>query len=122
MTVLKINVVGEDHAENADHIDWKDNLVGKSFSHYLSHPPIDIVYTWVNGSDPRQITGAPLRFLWPPLVVGTFLRQGPSGAPRSYLSSPNVTIFFLALTRAKLEILEGKNMTGSRSIFSFWPS
>jgi hypothetical protein len=57
-SVLKINIIGEDLDDSADHVDWKDNLVGKSFFNYMSYPPTDIVYTWVNGSDPRQITGA----------------------------------------------------------------
>lgn len=60
-SIFKINVVGEDNYGNADHVNWKDNLVGKSFFDSLAFPPIDIVYTWVNGSDPRQITG-PLGF------------------------------------------------------------
>ena len=31
--------------------DWKDNLRGRSFESFLCHEPIDVVYTWVNGSD-----------------------------------------------------------------------
>jgi hypothetical protein len=31
-----------------------DNLAGKSYEHEMSFLPIDVVYTWVNGSDPAQ--------------------------------------------------------------------
>uniref|UniRef100_A0A6B2KXE3 EF-hand domain-containing protein n=1 Tax=Arcella intermedia TaxID=1963864 RepID=A0A6B2KXE3_9EUKA len=34
---------------------WTDNIAFKSFEEQLCAEPIDIVYTWVNGSDPRQI-------------------------------------------------------------------
>lgn len=41
---------------------YQDNLVGKSFQTRLCSPlPIDVVYTWVNGSDPRLL--AELRLL-----------------------------------------------------------
>ena len=29
-----------------------DNIGGQSFEEALSYGPIDVVYTWVNGSDP----------------------------------------------------------------------
>lgn len=34
-----------------------DNISGKNMEHIMAFPPVDIVYTWVNGSDPRQIEG-----------------------------------------------------------------
>ena len=35
---------------------YYDNIVGKSFQSRLCLPqPIDVVYTWVNGSDPKLI-------------------------------------------------------------------
>ena len=34
---------------------WRDNIGGKSYRRYLLPEPIDIVYTWVNGSDPEHI-------------------------------------------------------------------
>ncbi|CAG0920675.1 unnamed protein product, partial [Notodromas monacha] len=34
---------------------YDDNILGKSFQSKLcQHVPIDVVYTWVNGSDPRR--------------------------------------------------------------------
>jgi UDP-N-acetylglucosamine-lysosomal-enzyme len=32
--------------------DFTDNVAGIDMSHRMSVPPVDIVYTWVNGSDP----------------------------------------------------------------------
>ncbi len=32
--------------------DFVDNIAGKSFESRMCLPPVDIVYTWVNGSDP----------------------------------------------------------------------
>ena len=32
--------------------DFRDNIAKRSFEDYLCHEPIDVVYTWVNGSDP----------------------------------------------------------------------
>tara|TARA_A100001015_G_scaffold311207_1_gene414002 strand:+ start:592 stop:816 length:225 start_codon:yes stop_codon:yes gene_type:complete len=32
---------------------FSDNIVGKNFEEELCAPAIDVVYTWVNGSDPR---------------------------------------------------------------------
>jgi hypothetical protein len=32
--------------------DWADNIGGQSYQMMLSPDPIDVVYTWVNGSDP----------------------------------------------------------------------
>ena len=40
-----------------DHFDWSDNLAARSFEDRLLLGPIDVVYTWVNGSDPIQIQG-----------------------------------------------------------------
>lgn len=37
--------------------DWTDNIAGQSYYDSLCAQPIDIVYTWVNGSDPKQIEG-----------------------------------------------------------------
>lgn len=34
-----------------------DNLAGANFEYRLKSPPVDIVYTWVNGSDPRHARG-----------------------------------------------------------------
>ena len=34
-----------------------DNIGGRSYEEQLCTNGIDIVYTWVNGSDPRQIKG-----------------------------------------------------------------
>jgi hypothetical protein len=34
---------------------YRDNLKGVSFEGMLSYGPIDVVYTWVNGSDPRWL-------------------------------------------------------------------
>lgn len=31
-----------------------DNISGKNQEHIMTFPPVDIVYTWVNGSDPKQ--------------------------------------------------------------------
>ena len=31
---------------------WADNIAGHSYQELLAAPEIDIVYTWVNGSDP----------------------------------------------------------------------
>jgi UDP-N-acetylglucosamine-lysosomal-enzyme len=31
---------------------FRDNLRGVSYEDVLSYGPIDVVYTWVNGSDP----------------------------------------------------------------------
>jgi UDP-N-acetylglucosamine-lysosomal-enzyme len=39
--------------EHCARSDWTNNLRGISFEDRLAHEPIDIVYTWVNGSDPR---------------------------------------------------------------------
>lgn len=36
--------------------DWRDNL-GDTCYNGVCAPTIDIVYTWVNGSDPKQIEG-----------------------------------------------------------------
>lgn len=36
---------------------YLDNLAGKSFESRLCLPEVDIVYTWVNGSDPRLQAG-----------------------------------------------------------------
>ena len=36
-------------------MNWKDNLRGRSFEKYLCYEPIDVVYTWVNGSDSRLL-------------------------------------------------------------------
>ena len=33
--------------------DYFDNLVERSFEDRMCLPPVDVVYTWVNGSDPR---------------------------------------------------------------------
>jgi hypothetical protein len=33
-------------------VGWKDNIGGVDVSHRTSFGPIDVVYTWVNGSDP----------------------------------------------------------------------
>eukprot|EP01113_Clastostelium_recurvatum_P003511 TRINITY_DN1152_c0_g1_i5.p1 TRINITY_DN1152_c0_g1~~TRINITY_DN1152_c0_g1_i5.p1 ORF type:complete len:1635 (-),score=329.21 TRINITY_DN1152_c0_g1_i5:43-4947(-) len=35
-------------------IDYLDNIGHRSYEHVLCSTPIDIVYTWVNGSDPRH--------------------------------------------------------------------
>jgi hypothetical protein len=35
-----------------------DNISGRDQQHILNSPPVDIVYTWVNGSDPKQIKGS----------------------------------------------------------------
>lgn len=35
--------------------DYRDNLAGVSQELLLSYGPIDVVYTWVNGSDPRWL-------------------------------------------------------------------
>jgi hypothetical protein len=35
-----------------------DNIAGANQEHILNSPTIDLVYTWVNGSDPRQIKGS----------------------------------------------------------------
>ncbi|KAL6078212.1 N-acetylglucosamine-1-phosphate transferase subunits alpha and beta [Balamuthia mandrillaris] len=35
--------------------DWGNNIVGRSFEDNLCAPEIDVVYTWVNGSDPRLL-------------------------------------------------------------------
>jgi hypothetical protein len=48
---------------SADHIDWTDNLASTSFADSLIPEPIDIVYTWVNGSDPRQMDGTGYSYL-----------------------------------------------------------
>ena len=37
-----------------------DNIAGTNQEHIVNAPVIDIVYTWVNGSDPRQIKCASL--------------------------------------------------------------
>ncbi|KAK5580536.1 hypothetical protein RB653_000556 [Dictyostelium firmibasis] len=34
---------------------WEDNVGGKSYQNILCSQPIDVVYTWVNGSDPKLI-------------------------------------------------------------------
>jgi len=34
---------------------YKDNISGRNFEEMLSYGPIDVVYTWVNGSDPRWL-------------------------------------------------------------------
>eukprot|EP00762_Andalucia_godoyi_P002468 ANDGO_02653.mRNA.1 Exopolysaccharide phosphotransferase SCO2594 len=39
--------------KNCDRV-FSDNIAGKSFESELCSPEIDIVYTWVNGKDPRQ--------------------------------------------------------------------
>lgn len=39
-----------------------DNISGKNQEYVMSSPPVDIVYTWVNGSDPRQIEGSSAQF------------------------------------------------------------
>lgn len=36
---------------------FEDNIAGSSSTHALCSPPIDIVYTWVNGSDPKHAAG-----------------------------------------------------------------
>jgi len=32
-----------------------DNIGGGDYQRVLNYPPIDVVYTWVNGSDPRWL-------------------------------------------------------------------
>eukprot|EP00727_Mastigamoeba_balamuthi_P004638 m51a1_g14172 putative n-acetylglucosamine-1-phosphotransferase subunits alpha beta-like (770) ;mRNA; f:22617-25887 len=34
--------------------EWADNIAGRSYRRHLCPPPIDVVYTWVNGTDPRH--------------------------------------------------------------------
>lgn len=34
---------------------FSDNIGHKDYSEFLSFPPIDAVYTWVNGSDPKWL-------------------------------------------------------------------
>lgn len=36
-------------------VDFKDNIGGIDMSGRLAYGPIDVVYTWVNGSDPRWL-------------------------------------------------------------------
>ena len=36
-----------------NHYSLNDNLIGQSFAHLTFLPEVDIVYTWVNGSDPE---------------------------------------------------------------------
>eukprot|EP00808_Paulinella_micropora_P024476 g15461.t1 len=36
-------------------VDFTDNLVGRSFESRMTLPVVDVIYTWVNGSDPRLI-------------------------------------------------------------------
>lgn len=40
---------------NSSTRDWGDNVVGRTLEQYLCAPEIDVVFTWVNGSDPRFI-------------------------------------------------------------------
>ena len=38
--------------------DWINNLAGTSFQDSLCSPEVDVVYTWVNGTDPWLMKGA----------------------------------------------------------------
>ncbi|KYQ88805.1 putative glycophosphotransferase [Tieghemostelium lacteum] len=51
------NISGD--TEEYEKIDFSDNIIGKDLEQLLCSQPIDVVYTWVNGSDPnliRQVT------------------------------------------------------------------
>lgn len=48
---------------------YGDNLAGSSFEGRLCMPKIDVVYTWVNGSDPKLIEGCTLIVYKPPLFL-----------------------------------------------------
>jgi hypothetical protein len=88
-----------------DSIDWSDNLAGVSFADSLIPEPIDIVYTWVNGSDPKQMDGSDYAhaFLW------SFPRFAAGRHQLNHIFVHSIA----ALLRTKLELLQGKNMTGT---------
>eukprot|EP01130_Rhizamoeba_saxonica_P004675 TRINITY_DN1897_c0_g2_i1.p1 TRINITY_DN1897_c0_g2~~TRINITY_DN1897_c0_g2_i1.p1 ORF type:complete len:829 (+),score=172.96 TRINITY_DN1897_c0_g2_i1:53-2488(+) len=54
-SILQISGSGFDSYTGLFKLDWQDNIGGVSYQDLLCSEPIDIVYTWVNGSDPRQI-------------------------------------------------------------------
>ena len=70
---------------------FRDNIGGRDFESDLAYEPIDVVYTWVNGSDPvwlaatdSSTAGAPppVAFVPLPSVAGTSSAGGSSkGAP-----------------------------------------
>jgi len=77
-----------------------DNISGKSQEHIIVSPSVDIVYTWVNGSDPRQMKGSRRRFL---LEFSLPLHCVSDSFPLSGV--------FIALLKVKLEKMTRENGT-----------
>lgn len=70
----------------------------------MNSPPVDIVYTWVNGSDPRQMQGSCASFHTLISLVGDSL----SDAFR-------FSFVLLALLKIKLEKMTRENGTGTHN-------
>ena len=47
----------EEFRSTCNRMDYFDNIRGESFEERLCLPVFDVVYTWVNGSDPRLLAG-----------------------------------------------------------------
>lgn len=56
LDILKVNKWATPSSRSlCNQVGWKDNIGGVDVSHRTSFGPIDVVYTWVNGSDERWL-------------------------------------------------------------------